>query len=413
MTRPLNDKSGRKRANQVGNQVSDQGHRAMETVLAHTGRDPFANHGVINPPVYHASTIVFPTLADLEAADRTPFDGTRYGRRGTPTTFALEEAVAALEGGYRSIAVPSGLSAITTTLLAFLRQGDHLLMVDSVYAPTRRFCDRVLTGFGIEVTYYDPLADIRPLIRPNTQVVFTESPGSLTYEVQDIPAVAAAARAAGAVSVIDNTWSAGLFFRPLEHGLDVSIQAATKYIVGHSDAMLGLITTTEEAFLRVKRASAFLGVAVGPDDCYLALRGLRTLAPRLARHQATALQIAEWLQGRPEVKSVLYPALPSFPGHAIWKRDFTGANGLVSVVLHEVPRPAIAAMLDNLSLFAMGYSWGGFESLIIPFDPQASRTAGAWTEPGPCLRLHCGLENPNDLIDDLDQGFARLRSASG
>ena len=392
--------------------MNDKRHRNPETVLVHSGRDPFANHGVVNPPVYHASTIVFPTLADLEAGDRTPFEGTRYGRRGTPTTFALEEAVAAIEGGYRSIAVPSGLSAITTTLLAFLRQGDHLLMVDSVYAPTRRFCDRLLTGFGIGVTYYDPLGDIRPLIQANTKVVFTESPGSLTYEVQDIPAVAAAARAAGVVCVIDNTWSAGLFFRPLDHGVDVSVQAATKYIVGHSDAMLGLITTTEEAFMRVKRASAFLGVAVGPDDCYLALRGLRTLAPRLAHHQSAALRIATWLQGRPEVKSVLYPALPSFPGHAIWKRDFTGANGLVSVVLHEAPRAAVAAMLDNLSLFAMGYSWGGFESLIIPFDPQSNRTASAWTESGPCLRLHCGLENPDDLIDDLDHGFARLRSAS-
>jgi cystathionine beta-lyase len=392
--------------------MNDKRHRNPETMLVHAGRDPFANHGVVNPPVYHASTIVFPTLADLEAADRTPFDGTRYGRRGTPTTFALEEAVAALEGGYRSIAVPSGLSAITTTLLAFLKQGDHLLMVDTVYAPTRRFCDRVLTGFGIEVTYYDPLADIGPLIRSNTRVVFAESPGSLTYEVQDIPAVAATARAAGAVSVIDNTWSAGLFFKPLEHGFDVSIQAATKYIVGHSDVMLGVITTTEEAFLCVKRASALLGVAVGPDDCYLGLRGLRTLAPRLARHQATALKIAEWLQGRPEVKAVLYPALPTFPGHAIWKRDFTGANGLVSVVLHEGSRRALAAMLDSLTLFAMGYSWGGFESLIIPFDPKQSRTATAWMEQGPCLRLHCGLESPDDLIGDLELGFARLHSAN-
>lgn len=392
--------------------MSDAGRQKPETTLVHSGRDPFANHGVVNPPVYHASTIVFPTLADLEAADRTPFEGTRYGRRGTPTTFALEDAITALEGGYRSIAVPSGLSAITTTLLAFLRQGDHLLMVDSVYAPTRRFCDRVLAGFGIDVTYYDPLADIGPLIRPNTKVVFAESPGSLTYEVQDIAALAGAARAAGAISVIDNTWSAGLLFKPLAHGVDISIQAATKYIVGHSDAMLGVITATEETFLRVKRASAFLGVAVGPDDCYLALRGLRTLAPRLARHEATALKIAAWLEGRPEVKRVLSPALPTFSGHALWKRDFTGANGLLSVVLHDAPRAAVAAMLDNLVLFAMGYSWGGFESLIIPFDPRQARTATVWSEAGPCLRLHCGLEDADDLIADLDQGFARLRAAS-
>lgn len=408
MTPPSNDRRG---SGQPDGSSSDKAHRKVETVLAHAGRDPFANHGVVNPPVYHASTIVFPTLAELEAGDRTPFEGTRYGRRGTPTTFALEQAVTALEGGYRSIAVPSGLSAITTTLLALLKQGDHLLMVDSVYAPTRRFCDRVLTGFGIEVSYYDPLADIRPLIRSNTKVVFTESPGSLTYEVQDIPAIATAARAAGAVSVIDNTWSAGLLFKPFAHGIDISIQAATKYIVGHSDAMMGLITTNEETFLRVKRASALLGVAAGPDDCYLALRGLRTLAPRLAHHQATAMRIAEWLEGRAEVKQVLYPALPSFPGHTLWKRDFSGANGLVSVVLHEVSHAALAAMLDGLALFAMGYSWGGFESLIIPFDPKASRTASTWTETGPCLRLHCGLEDADDLIADLDAGFARLRAA--
>lgn len=408
MTPPSNDRRG---SGQPDGSSSDQAHRKVETVLAHAGRDPFANHGVVNPPVYHASTIVFATLAELEAADRTPFEGTRYGRRGTPTTFALEDAITALEGGYRSIAVPSGLSAITTTLLALLKQGDHLLMVDSVYAPTRRFCDRVLTGFGIEVSYYDPLTDIRPLIRSNTRVVFAESPGSLTYEVQDIPALAAAARAAGAVSVIDNTWSAGLLFKPLAHGIDISIQAATKYIVGHSDAMMGVIITNEETFLRVKRASAFLGVAAGPDDCYLALRGLRTLAPRLARHHATAMRIAEWLEGRAEVKQVLYPALPSFSGHALWKRDFSGANGLVSVVLHQASRPALAAMLDGLALFAMGYSWGGFESLIIPFDPKASRTASTWTETGPCLRLHCGLEDADDLIADLDAGFARLRAA--
>lgn len=389
---------------------NDKPHPRKDTLLVHAGRDPFANHGVVNPPVYHASTILYPTLAELKAADRTPFDGTRYGRRGTPTTFALEEAVAALEGGYRSIAVPSGLAAITTTLLALLKQGDHLLMADTVYNPTRRFCDRVLAGLGIETTYFDPLADVRPLFRANTRVLFMESPGSLTYEVQDVPAAAAAAREADIVSAIDNTWSAGLHFQPLRHGVDVSIQAATKYIVGHSDVMLGLITTNEAAFLRVKRASAFLGMSVGPDDCYLALRGLRTLAPRLTRHQATALRLARWLEQRPEVEDVLYPALPSFPGHTLWLRDFTGANGLLSVVLHEAPASAIEAMLDGLSLFALGYSWGGFESLIIPFDPQPTRTATRRGRYGPCLRLHCGLEDPDDLIEDLDRGFKRLHA---
>jgi cystathionine beta-lyase len=382
-----------------------------ETRLVGAGRSPEANHGVVNPPVYHASTIVYPTLAALEEADRTPYQGTRYGRRGTPTTFALEEAFAELEGGYRSIALPSGLAAITTSLLAFLKSGDHLLMVDTTYAPTRSFCETVLAGLGIATSYYDPLADIEPLLRPNTRVVFAESPGSLTYEVQDIPRLAAAARAAGAVVMLDNTWSAGLLFAPFAHGVDVSIQAATKYIVGHSDVMLGTVTTTEPCFLRAKRASSLLGMSAGPDDCYLALRGLRTLAVRLARHEQTALTLAHWLKARPEVARVLHPALPDCPGHDLWRRDFTGSNGLLSVVLHDVPKPALAAMLDGLELFAMGYSWGGYESLVVPFDPGGVRTATAWTAAGPCLRLHCGLEDPNDLIADLDAGFARLAAA--
>lgn len=382
-----------------------------DTLLAHLGRDPAANHGVVNPPVYHASTIIYPTLAALEEAERTPFEGTRYGRHGTPTTFALEETVAALEGGFRSIAVPSGLAAITTALIAFLGEGDHLLVADTAYYPTRRFCDRLLKGLGIAVEYYDPMGDIRPLLRDNTRVIFIESPGSLTFEVQDVPEAVAAAREAGAITVMDNTWSAGLHFRPFVHGVDVSVQAATKYIVGHSDAMLGLITTTEESFLPVRRASALIGTAAGPDDCYLGLRGLRTLSTRVARHQQTAMTVAAWLEHRPEVAELRHPAYASSPGHAVWQRDFTGANGLLSVVMHPVPKRALAAMLDGLELFALGYSWGGYESLIIPFDPRRSRTATRWTAPGPCLRLHCGLEDAADLIDDLERGFARLAAA--
>ncbi len=381
-----------------------------DTRLTHAGLDPHANHGVVNPPVYHASTILYPTVEALEHADKTPFEGTRYGRRGTPTTFALEKAVADLEGGYRSIAVPSGLSAITTALMAFLKAGDHLLMVDTTYQPTRRFCDTVLAGFGVETTYYDPMADVGPLIRPDTRVVFLESPGSLTFEVQDVPAAAAAARAAGAVSMIDNTWSAGLLFRPLEHGVDISIQAATKYIVGHSDVMLGVIITSEDAFLRTARAASMLGTSAAPDDCYLALRGLRTLSVRLARHQETALRVARWLQGRPEVARVLHPALPDCPGHAVWKRDFTGSNGLLSIVLQEAPKRAVTAMLDGMKLFGMGYSWGGYESLIIPFDPGRARSATGWSGSGPCLRLHCGLEDAGDLVEDLEAGFERLNA---
>lgn len=383
-----------------------------ETLLAHAGLDPFANHGVVNPPVYHASTIVFPTLAALEEADRTPYEGTRYGRRGTPTTFALEEAVATLEGGYRSIAVPSGLAAITISLLAFLKTGDHLLMVDTTYGPVRRFCDTMLKGLGIETTYYDALADPAPLIRPNTRVVYSESPGSLTFEVQDIPRAAAAARAAGAVSILDNTWSAGLYFSPFRHGVDVSIQAATKYIVGHSDVMLGVITSDERHFLRLKRAASLIGSAAAPDDCYLALRGLRTLAVRLARHEQTALAVARWLRNRPEVVSVLHPALPCCPGHEVWRRDFSGSNGLLSVVLKDVSKPALTSMLDGMRLFKMGFSWGGYESLIIPFDPRATRTAAPWTHSPICLRLHCGLENIGDLLADLDDGFTRLAATA-
>ncbi len=382
-----------------------------DTRLTHAGLKPHANHGVVNPPVYHASTILYPTVEALEHANRTPFEGTRYGRRGTPTTFALEEAVAILEEGYRTIAVPSGLSAITTALMAFLKSGDHLLMVDTTYQPTRRFCDTVLAGFGVETTYYDPMADMAPLLRPNTKVVFLESPGSLTFEVQDVPAAAAAARAAGAVSMIDNTWSAGLYFRPLTHGVDISVQAATKYIVGHSDVMLGLITTTEDTYIRAARAASVLGTSAGPDDCYLALRGLRTLSVRLARHRETALDIAKWLERRPEVARVLHPALPGCPGHEVWKRDFTGSNGLLSIVLEAYPKEAVTAMLDGMGLFGMGYSWGGYESLIVPFDPSTSRSATQWSPGGPCLRLHCGLEDVADLVEDLEKGFGRLNAS--
>jgi cystathionine beta-lyase len=285
-------------------------------------------------------------------------------------------------------------------------------MVDTTYGPVRRFCDTVLKGLGIQTTYYDPLADISPLLRPETRVVYLESPGSLTFEVQDVPRAVAAATAAGAISIMDNTWSAGLYFSPFRHGVEVSIQAATKYIVGHSDVMLGVITTNENRFLRAKRASSLIGSAAGPDDCYLALRGLRTLSVRLARHEQTALTIARWLENEPEVVAVLHPALPSCPGHEIWGRDFSGSNGLVSVVLENVPKRALTAMLEGMRLFKMGFSWGGYESLIIPFDPRATRTASGWPHGGPCLRLHCGLERVDDLLTDLDRGFARLRAAA-
>jgi cystathionine beta-lyase len=381
-----------------------------DTLLAHLGRDPAAQHGAVNPPVYHASTIIFPTVADWEATRLKRFDDTVYGRNGTPTTFALEEAVAALEGGYRAMIAPSGLAAIGGALQACVRSGDHVLMTDSVYGPARTFCDSVLTRAGVETTYYDPLigGGIAGLIRPNTKVVYVEPPGSLTFEMQDVPAIAAAAHASGAKVLMDNTWASPYFFPAFARGVDVSIHAATKYIVGHSDVMLGMIVTTEEMYLPVRTTVSSLGLTAGPDDVYLALRGFRTLGVRLDRHQRNALAVAEWLTQRPEVARVLYPALPGDPGHAIWKRDFLGASGLFGVVLKPAAKEAVAAMLDGLALFGMGASWGGYESLILPTHPERIRTATRWEPEGPCLRLHIGLEDPADLIDDLAAGFERL-----
>jgi len=387
----------------------------QDTVVVTAGRDPHGNHGVVNPPVYHASTITFPTVAAIEEAGRHRFDPgqTYYGRYGTPTTFALEEAIAALEGGYRSVTVGSGKAAIVAALTAFLDAGDHLLMVDAAYGPTRAFCNRFLARYGVKITYYDPLigAGIADLIRPETKVVFTESPGSQTFEVQDIPAIAETAHKAGCTVVLDNTWASPLLFKPFDHGVDVSIQAATKYIVGHSDAMMGMVTTTEAVHDRVRAATFELGAASGPDDVYLAQRGLRTLGVRLERHMKSGLAVAEWLQARPEVDRVLHPALPGDPGHAIWKRDFLGASGLFGVILNPTPKSAVAAMLDGMELFAMGYSWGGYESLMVPTDPAQLRTATKWQAAGPSLRLHVGLEDVDDLIADLSAGFDRLNAA--
>ncbi|MEX1059898.1 MAG: cystathionine beta-lyase [Methyloceanibacter sp.] len=378
------------------------------TRLVHAGREPARQHGFVNTPIYRGSTVLFPTVAALEANDQ---DFT-YGRVGTPTVKALETAIAELEGGHRTLLTPSGLSAISTALMAFVASGDEVLVVDSIYRPARRFCDNVLKRLGVTITYYDPLigAGIERLITKKTKVVFTESPGSQTFEVQDIPAIAKAAHAAGAVVILDNTWATPLYFKPFAHGADVSIQAATKYIVGHADAMLGAITTTEETTPAVAKTHEDLGLCPGPEDVYLGLRGLRSLGVRLERHQRSGLELARWLAERPEVARVLHPALPSHPSHALWKRDFTGASGLFSIVLKPVSRESLAAMLDGLELFGMGYSWGGFESLILPFDPRAYRTATAWQAEGPAVRLHVGLEDVEDLKADLEAGFARLRA---
>ncbi|MGH7098580.1 MAG: cystathionine beta-lyase [Stellaceae bacterium] len=388
-------------------------HYRADTLLSHLGRHPEAQSGAVNPPVYHASTILSANMAEWEAK-RDPakrFDIVRYGLLGTPTTFALEEALAAIEGGSRAMLMSSGLAAITAPLQACLKCGDHLLMTDSCYGPARNFCDRVLTRCGIETTYYDPLigGDIDRLIRPNTRVVYTESPGSLTFEVQDIPAIATVAHAAGATVLMDNTWASPLLFPSFARGVDVSIHAATKYIVGHSDVMLGAVITTEEAYLPVRTMAADLGHCAAPDDAYFALRGLRTLSVRLERHQKNALTVARWLQTRPEVARVLYPALPEDPGHALWKRDFVGASGLFGVVLKPAPQTAVHALIDALDLFGIGASWGGFESLIQPTTPARIRSATRWQAEGPTLRLHIGLEDPQDLIADLKGGFHALR----
>lgn len=386
-----------------------------DTLLTHAGNRPRENHGIVNPPVYRASTVLFPTVEAFDAAYCDRFNRTTYGRYGTPTTFALEQAVAALEGAGRVVTLPSGLAAISATLMALLRSGDHVLMVDTVYAPARTLCDRMLAGFGIETTYYDPRLGgrIAELIRPNTRLVYMESPGSLTFEVQDVPAIVAAARTAGALSVIDNTWATPIGFKAFGHGVDIVIHAATKYIAGHSDVMLGVVACREEQhYVTIKTAAHAMGYGASPDDCYLALRGLRTLSVRLARHQQTALRLAGWLAEQPEVERILYPALPDDPGHALWRRDFTAASGLFGVMLRPCSTASVAALVDGRRLFGIGASWGGYESLMVVAHPERSRTATPWSAAGPLLRIHAGLEDPQDLIADLDAGFAALRAAA-
>jgi len=384
------------------------------TEVAHLGRDPRRFLGAVNTPVWRASTILFRNVAELEAASRGQFPGLSYGLHGLPTVTALQEALAALEGGHGALVVPSGLTATTFPLLALARPGDHVLVTDAVYGPTRRFCDNHLRRLGIDVGYYDPLlgAGIARELRPNTTIVFAESPGSLTFEVQDIPAIVAAAHRQGVRVILDNTWATPLGFRAFDHGVDVAVQAATKYIGGHSDVLLGAVVANEATFGALYRLWTDMGITASSDDCFLALRGLRTLAVRLARHQANALAVAAWLQSQPEVRQVLYPALPGAPGHALWKRDFLAASGLFGVVLHQVDAARIARMLDGLRLFGLGWSWGGFESLVIPTWPERSRTATTWDASAPTLRFAIGLEDSQDLIDDLDEGFARLRRPS-
>src|SRR3954471_12644759 len=373
-----------------------------ETKLVSEGRMSDEHFGVVNTPVYRASTILYPNLAAIKA-NKQPYT---YGRRGTPSTQSFEEAISSLEGATRTVSVTSGVQAIGLAILSVCGAGDHILVVDSCYEPTRTFCERTLRRFGIETSYYAPGDDIAPHLKPNTKAVFCESPGSLTFEMQDIAAIAKTAHAHDAAVLMDNTWATPLFFQPLRHGVDLSIQAATKYIGGHADVMLGYVSANEKHAGRLHQTHGDLGLYASGDDCFLGLRGLRSLAVRLARHQETGLALARWLKARPEVARILHPALPGDPGHALWKRDFSGSCGLFGVVLKPVSEARLAAFVDGLRHFGIGYSWGGFESLIIP--AHIRRTVRPFAAEGPVLRIHAGLEDPDDLIADLKKGLARM-----
>jgi cystathionine beta-lyase len=388
---------------------SDPKRLSERTRLVIGGRKPAEQFGFVNTPIYRGSTVLYPTYDELKAR-RQKFV---YGTKGTPTTQALEEAWTDISGAAGTVLVPSGLAAIMVALQSCLKAGDHMLVTDSVYRPTRQYADGILKRFGVETTYYDPLvgAGIADLMRPNTTVVFTEAPGSQSFEMQDIPAIAEVAHARGAVVVVDNTWATPLYFPPHERGADIAIEAGTKYLGGHSDLLMGLVTANERCWPALKATADFMAVNAGPEDTFLALRGLRTMKLRLDEAGRQGMAMAEWLSQRPEVKTVLHPAFPSHPGHAIWKRDFKGASGLFSVILHPASEKQLAAFLDGLELFGMGYSWGGYESLVVPFDCAPYRTVTTWSPGGPALRFQIGLEDVADLQADLAAGFERMKAA--
>jgi cystathionine beta-lyase len=377
------------------------------------GRRPEWTGGVVNPPVMRASTILFDSVAALHEAEKHPDRGLYYGRRGTPTQWSLAEALTDLEpGAEATLLYPSGVAAISTALLSVLRPGDELLMVDSSYAPTRMICEGLLKSIGIATRYYDPCLPaeaVAALFGGKTRAIFLESPGSLTFEVQDVPGICAAARASGIVTLLDNTWATPLLFPAIGHGVDLTILAATKYIVGHSDVMLGSVTAIASRMTALRRTTVQLGHAVSPDDAYLAARGLRTLGIRLKAHGEGGLAVARWLDDQPVVSRVLHPGLESCPGHRYWARDFLGASGLFSILLDPaVDEAGRARLIDRLDLFGIGFSWGGFESLALPVDPASIRSARPWAADGLAIRLHIGLEDPADLIADFARAIAAI-----
>ncbi|HSJ96499.1 MAG TPA: cystathionine beta-lyase [Myxococcota bacterium] len=388
----------------------------LATRLAQRGRSPRSRPGTVNLPVARASTVTFASLDEMEAVQRR-FDADEavptYGIANMPLRAAFEELMVEIEGGHRAATFPSGLAAVAAAILAAVGAGDHILVTDSCYGPTRRLCDRTLRRYGVEASYYDPLAGagIEALMRPNTRAVYLESPGSITFEVQDFPAIARVARSRGAAVIHDNTWATGVYFRSFDHGADLVVQAATKYPAGHSDLLLGAVVASEAWWPRLRDVSRDLGQTASPDDLFLAIRGIRTLEARLERHQRSALQVARWLQAQPAVARVLHPALAEDPGHALWQRDFRGATGLFGVELRDCSREQLARFLDGLECFALGYSWGGYESLVVPGAlGRYGRSARPWTG-GPLVRLHVGLEDPDDLCADLARGLGRLQRA--
>jgi cystathionine beta-lyase len=378
--------------------------------LVHLGRDTEQSQGFINVPPFRGSTVLYPDVATLTSrAQRYT-----YGTHGTPTTDALCAAWTDISGAAGTVLVPTGLAAIVVALMTALGAGDHVLVTDSAYAPARAFANGNLKRMGIETTYYDPCigAGIKALMRPNTRAVLTESPGSQSFEIQDVPAIAEVAHAHGACVLMDNTWATPLFFAPHAHGVDMAIEAGTKYLSGHSDLLIGLVSANEAWFRRLHRTVDQMAIPPGPEDVFLALRGLRTMELRLREAERQGLALARWLQGRPEVLRVIHPALADDPGHALWKRDFSGSSGLFSIVLKPAPEAAVAALLDGLELFGLGYSWGGYESLAVPFDCSSYRTATQWAPGGPAIRFSVGLEDIEDLKADLDRGFARLKATA-